>query len=165
MVRLLAALLLVSACAAPVAPTRVQSAASAMAPLIGCWRGVFEGVADITDEHCFEVLGDHVVDVHAVRPTPYGGETTYHLDDTQGMIVWAYAANDGGRSHGSIRPVESGFVVEPYTHRGATGEAYRLRSAWTFEGADRFVMTTERELDGAWRPFMRTSFTRIAAPN
>lgn len=160
--RALAAFLVLAACAAPVAPVRVESAAAAMAPLIGCWRGAFEGAPDIVDEHCFETLGEHVVDIHAVRPTSYGGETTYHLDDTQGVIVWAYAATDGGRSNGSISPTDTGFVVAPHTHRGATGETYRLRAAWTFGGADRFVMTTERETAGAWRPFMRVTFMRAA---
>ncbi len=156
--RTLAAALALAACAQSPAP---QSAVEAFAPLMGCWRGTFENQPDIRDERCFEPLGDHVVDTHAVLPTAYAGETTYHLDETAGEIVFAYAANDGGRSNGVVRREGDRFVIEPHTHVGGGGEEYRLRSTWSIEGADRFVMRTERQVDGAWRPFSQISFVRV----
>ena len=158
--RIVAALVLALAgCAGP-APERHQSAAAAFAPLMGCWRGAFADAPGIVDERCFEPLGEHVVDIHHVRPTSYGGETTYHYDEAADEIVWAYAANDGGRSNGSIRREGERFIVAAHTHYGASGESYRLRSVWTIQTRDRFVMETEREQAGLWSPFARISFER-----
>jgi len=156
-IRAFALALALLACAAP---ARGQTAAEAFAPLIGCWLGAFENQPDIEDERCFQTLGEHVVDTHAVRPTTYAGETTYHLDETSGEIVFAYASNDGGRSNGSVRLEDGRYVFAPHTHRGADGTELRLRSTWTREGPDRLVMTSEREEGGAWRPFMRITYTR-----
>lgn len=148
------------ACAAP---QDGQSAAAAFAPLMGCWRGVFEGRTDIYDERCFEPLGEHAVDTHAVRPTSYAGETTYHYDPAAGEIVWAYAGNDGGRANGAVRVDGDRFVFPPHTHRSAAGVERRLRATWRVEGADRFVATSEQLESGRWRPFMRIVYTRTAA--
>jgi hypothetical protein len=156
------ALALALALAACTAPARVQTAAEAFAPLMGCWRGAFENQPDIEDERCFQPLGDHVVDTHAVRPTAYAGETTYHLDETSGEIVFAYASNDGGRSNGSVRVEGSRYIFAPHTHRGGDGTELRLRSTWTLEAPQRLVMITEQEEGGAWRPFMRISYARAA---
>jgi hypothetical protein len=145
------------ACAAP---AREQTAASAFAPLIGCWRGEFENQPNIHDERCFQILGEHVVDTHAVRPTTYAGETAYHLDETSGEIVFAYASNDGGRSNGSVRVENGAYVFPAHMHRSADGTELRMRSTWTMEGADRLVMASETEEAGAWRPFLRITYTR-----
>lgn len=150
--------LALAACAA--APSQAQTAAEALAPLIGCWRGTFENQPDIIDERCFQTLGEHVVDTHHVRPTAYAGETTYHLDETQGAIVFAYASSDGGRSNGALSREANRIQIAPHTHLGGDGEAYRLRSTWTLEMSDRLVMETEREEGGAWRPFMRIEYVR-----
>lgn len=130
-----------------------------MAPLIGCWRGAFENNAEVYDERCFERLGAHVVDTHAVRPTTYAGETTYH-DNGAGGIIFAYAASDGGRSNGALRVQERRFIIAPHTHIGGDGTGYRLRGVWTLETSDRFVIESEREEEGVWRPFMRITYTR-----
>ncbi len=153
------ALAIVGVLAGCAAPMREVTTAEALAPLMGCWRGTFENVRDVYDERCFERLGAHIVDVHHVRPTSYSGETTYH-DDGAGGIVFAYAASDGGRSNGALRVDGDRYVVEPHTHRGGDGAEYRLRSTWALEGADRLVMSTERQIDGAWQPFMRITYTR-----
>ena len=159
MIRSLALALSLMACAAP-APE--QSAADAFAPMIGCWRGEFANQPNIRDERCFQTLGDHVVDTRAVRPTTYAGETTYHLDETSGQIVFAYASNDGGRSNGSVRVDGARYVFAPHMHRSADGSERRLRSTWTREGPDRFVMESEQEEGGTWRPFMRVAYARAA---
>jgi hypothetical protein len=161
------ALLLALALTACSAPSPEQSAAQALAPLLGCWRGEFQNQADIRDERCFQALGDHVVDIHHVRPTAYSGETTYHFDEAAGQIVFAYAASDGGRSNGSISVGGDRILVAPHTHVGGDGTEHRLRSTWTIESAGRFVMVTERHEEGAWRPFSQIAYTRapeLAAP-
>ena len=139
-----------------------QSTADAFAPLIGCWRGTFENVADAYDERCFERLNAHVVDRHQVHPGAYAGETTYH-DDDEGGIIFAYAASDGGRSNGAIRMEAGRFVIGAHSHRSADGGEIRLRGVWTLEAPDRLVMQSEREEAGAWRPLMRITYTRIGA--
>jgi len=154
------ALVLALALGACAAPARGQTAAEAFAPLMGCWRGAFENQPNIHDERCFQTLGEHVVDTHAVRPTTYAGETTYHLDETSGQIVFAYASNDGGRSNGSVRVEDGAYVFPAHTHRGADGAELRLRSTWTMDGANRLVMASETEEGGAWRPLMRITYTR-----
>jgi len=157
--RALLVALMLAACAAPArAPT-----AEAFAPLIGCWRGVFANVPDVYDERCFERLGAHVADTHAVRPTTYSGETTYH-DDDAGGIIFAYAASDGGRSNGVLRAEGARFVIAAHTHIGGDGTLYRLRGVWTLETPDRLVMASEREEGGVWRPYMRITYTRTPSP-
>jgi len=154
---LLIAALALAACAGPAqsAPTTAE----AFAPLIGCWRGTFEGNGDVYDERCFETLGAHVVDRHHVQPTEYSGETTYH-DDDAGGIIFAYAASDGGRSHGAVRMEEGRFIIAPHTHISGDGTEHRLRGVWGLETPDRLVMRSEREADGAWAPFMRITYER-----
>lgn len=159
MIRPFALVLALMACAAPV---RAQTAAEAFAPLIGCWRGEFENQPDVEDERCFQTLREHVVDTHAVRPTTYAGETTYHLDETSGAIVFAYASNDGGRSNGSVRAEGARYLFAAHTHRSGDGTELRLRSTWTLEAPDRLVMVSEQEENGAWRPFMRISYARAS---
>lgn len=128
-------------------------------PLLGCWRGTFQGQDGIHDERCFETLGAHVVDVHHVRPTTYSGETTYHWDDAQLEIIWAYAASDGGRSNGVVTPEDGRLVFPPHIYRGADGTEQRLRSTWIIEG-DRFSTISERFENGAWVPLMRIDYAR-----
>lgn len=135
----------------------------AFAPLMGCWRGAFEGQPDIHDERCFEPLGMHVVDRHFVRPTSYAGETTYHLDDGTGAIVFAYASNDGGRSNGALELRDGALDFPAHEHVSADGRRQRLRSTWTMEGADRFVVVSEREEGGAWQPWGRITYERAPA--
>jgi hypothetical protein len=160
--RVSALALALAACAAQ--PARDQSAAEALAPLLGCWRGEFADAPDIHDERCFEALaGEHVVDIHHVRPTDYSGETTYHFDEAARRIVFAYSASDGGRSNGEVRVEQGALAFPAHAYRGADGTQLRLRSVWRFEGADRFVVTTEREEEGAWRPFMRIAYVRTPA--
>lgn len=113
--------LVLGACAAsapadPMAPLQ---------PLMGCWRGVFPDQPDIHDERCFEALGPHVVDRHYVRPTTYGGDTTYHYDDAQNEVIWAYAANDGGRSNGVVTAWRCACVSATHVlQRGRDGDAF-----------------------------------------
>lgn len=159
MIRALILVFALSACASS-APR--QSAADAFAPLLGCWRGAFENQPALHDERCFQTLGEHVVDTHAVRPTSYSGESTYHLDEAAGEIVFAYAGSDGGRSNGAVRVDGARFVFAPHIHRGGDGSAQRLRAAWTMQGADSYVALTEREEGGAWRPFMRITYVRAS---
>ncbi|HYD72399.1 MAG TPA: hypothetical protein VEF55_04630 [Candidatus Binatia bacterium] len=158
MIRAFALALALTACAAP---AREQSAAVAFAPLIGCWRGEFENQPNIRDERCFQTLGDHVVDTHAVRPTTYSGETTYHLDEVSGEIVFAYASNDGGRSNGAVRIENGAYIFPAHTHHSADGTARRMRSTWAMD-TGRLVISSETEEGGAWRPFMRIIYTRAA---
>lgn len=132
-----------------------------MQPLLGCWRGTFEGQPNISDERCFERLDAHVVDVHSVRPTSYSGETTYHWDDAQHEIVWAYAASDGGRSNGVMTPEAGRFEFPPHTYRGADGGEQLLRSVWTIED-DRFSTVSERFENGAWVALMRIDYERAS---
>jgi hypothetical protein len=160
---LVLALSALAACAAQ--PAQVRTAAEALAPLLGCWRGEFANAPDIHDERCFETLsGEHVVDTHHVRPTQYSGETTYHLDEAAREIVFAYSASDGGRSNGSMQVEQNALIFPEHTYRGADGSELRLRSTWRIEGVDRFVAASERLENGDWRPFMQITYTRTSAP-
>jgi hypothetical protein len=156
---MLRALVLTAALAACAAPAPVDPMA-AFAPLMGCWRGAFSGQPDIYDERCFEPLDGHVVDIHAVRPTTYAGETTFHFDDAQSEIVFAYAASDGGRSNGVVRVEGDRLVVAPHTHRWPDGREQHLRAVWRIFDAEHFTIESERLEEGAWVVFGRIEYER-----
>ena len=150
---------LLSACAMS---ARADDAMAPFAPLLGCWRGAFEGNDAIHDERCFEPMlgGRYVRDTHEVKPTDYRGETIYFLDVQRNALAFTYYASDGGMSSGLGHAQEGALVFEAHTYVGADGGTQRMRSRWTLEGADRFVATTEVERDGAWRPWGRITYTR-----
>ena len=159
MIRALALSLLFTVCATG---ARAEEPATTLAPLIGCWRGVFDGNSGIHDERCFEPMlaGRHVRDTHFVRPTAYGGETIYSSDNTSDALVFSYYASDGGFARGVFRADGQALVFDAHTYVGPDGRFQYLRSRWTIEGADRFVVTSEVERDGAWRPWGRITYTR-----
>lgn len=146
-----------SACATS---AREPSAASALAPLIGCWNGAFEGNAAIHDERCFERNGEAVRDTHFVRPTSYSGESTYAFDSAEHALVFTYRASDGGSERGVFHVDGNVLVFDPNTYVGGDGQTLRLRSRWVIESADRYVATTEVEQGGVWRPWGRVTYTR-----
>ena len=135
------------------------------APLMGCWRGAFDGNADMRDRRCFERVfdGRYVRDTHTVRPGDYGGETIYFFDVQQQTIAFTYYASDGGMSSGHARTEQGAIVFDAHTYVGADGQTMHMRARWTLEGADRFVATTEVERDGAWQPFRRITYQRQPA--
>lgn len=133
-----------------------------LAPLLGCWRGEFEGAADVHDERCFTPMlgGTYVRDVHSVRPTDYSGETIYAYDPIAAALTYSYFASDGGGIRSAVAQHGNTFVFAPADYVGADGARQRLRSTWRIDGPDRFVATTEREIDGAWQVFMRIAYRR-----
>ncbi len=132
------------------------------APLIGCWRGTFEGNAAMRDTRCFERVfnGRYVRDTHNVRPGAYGGETMYFFDVPQQALAFTYYASDGGMSSGLARMEQGAFVFDAHTYIGPDGQTMRMRARWTLESADRFVATTEVERDGVWQRFGRITYQR-----
>lgn len=151
--------LLVAACATS---ARAEDAMAPFAPLIGCWRGAFEGNDAIHDERCFEPMfgGRYVRDRHFVRPSDYAGESIYSVNAGRGTSAFTYYASDGGMSSGRWHAEEGALVFDAHTYVGADGETLQMRSRWVFDGADRYVATTEVERDGAWQPWGRIAYTR-----
>lgn len=162
LIRALASSLFLAACATS---AQAEDPMSPFAPLMGCWRGAFDSYADIHDERCFTPMlgGRYVRDTHSVQPTTYGGETIYFVDAQAGAMAFTYYASDGGISRGAVRAEQGALVFDAHTYVGADGAAQRMRSRWTVEGPDRFVVTTEVEREGAWRQWGRIVYTR--APN
>lgn len=158
------ALVLALALAACATPARAQdaSAMAPLAPLMGCWRGTFEGQPAISDERCFEPMlgGSYVRDTHTVRPTTYAGESVYFFDTQTRRLSFTYYAGGGGMSSGSVRAEGETLVFDDYTFVNADGTTLRLRGTWRFEGRDRFVAASEREEGGRWAPFMRITYVR-----
>ncbi|MCX7358745.1 MAG: hypothetical protein NT015_11495 [Alphaproteobacteria bacterium] len=132
------------------------------APLIGCWRGAFEGNAEMRDTRCFERVfnGRYVRDTHNVRPGSYGGQTMYFFDVQAQTLAFTYYASDGAMSTGHARVERGAFVFDEHAYVGADGQTMRMRARWTLDGADRFVATTEVERDGAWQPWARITYRR-----
>jgi len=155
-------LLLALAIALCATPACAQDAMAPLAPLIGCWRGAFEGNAAIHDERCFAPMlgGRYVRDVHAVRPTDYSGESIYAFDPAAGALTFTYYASDGAIARGAARPEQGAIVFAPHTYTGADGATQHLRATWRFESADVFVAESEREEAGTWRPLMRIRYVR-----
>jgi len=157
------ALLLALALIGCATPARAQDQMSPFAPLIGCWRGAFDGQTSVHDERCFEPMlgGRYVRDTHNVRPTAYGGESIYFFDPGARSLAYAYYAADGAISSGRVHTEEGALVFEPGEYVGADGARMRLRARWSFDGADRYVAVTEREENGVWLPLMRISYERV----
>lgn len=132
------------------------------APLIGCWRGTFEGNTEMRDTRCFDRVfdGRYVRDTHRVRPGSYGGETMYAFDVQQQAITFTYYASDGGMSTGRARVERGAFVFDEHTYVGADGQTMRMRARWAMEGVERFVATTEVERDGVWQQWGRIAYQR-----
>lgn len=156
------ALLCALALAACVTPARADDHMAPLAPLIGCWRGAFDGNAEISDERCFAPMlaGSYLRDTHAVRPTAYAGESVYYFDASTRHLAVTYYAADGGMSSGGVQSEEGALVFAPYTFINADGTTLHLRGTWRFDGPDRYVATSEMEQGGQWRPFMRITYVR-----
>lgn len=156
------ALLCALALAACATPALADDHLAPLAPLIGCWRGAFEGQPNITDERCFQPMlgGSYVRDTHAVRPTEYVGESVYFYDAAAQRLAFTYYAGGGGMSSGDVRSEGGALVFDPYTFVNADGTTLHLRGTWRFESADRYVATSEIEEGGQWRPFMRITYVR-----
>jgi hypothetical protein len=159
MMRALWLSLVLAACATS---ARADDAMAPFAPLIGCWRGAFDGNATIYDERCFEPMlgGRYVRDTHAVRPGDYAGETIYFANTPSGAVAFRYFASDGGGSAGVMRTEEGALVFDAHEYVGADGARLRMRSRWTVQDADHFVIVSEVERDGAWAPWGRIAYTR-----
>lgn len=147
------------------APAAAAEEASPLAAFMGCWRGAFEGLPDIADERCFEPMlgGAFVRDTHAVRPTDYHGETIHYRDAQTNDWAFTYYASNGGVSRGVTRVEEGALVFPAHTFIAADGAEQRLRSTWRLDGADRFVVTSERQEAGVRRPFGVITYARVVA--
>lgn len=156
-----ASLLALALCACATS-ARAEDPVGAFGPLIGCWRGAFEGNDTIHDERCFEPMlgGRYVRDTHEVQPTEYRGETIYFFDVRQGAPAFTYYAADGGMSAGLWHAEQAALVFEAHDYVGADGSTLRMRARWVVEGADRYVATTEVEREGRWQPWGRIIYTR-----
>jgi hypothetical protein len=163
---LLAALLLTAAqpADAPALSPRLQP----LARLAGsCWRGTFPDGRQ-TDTHCFTAIygGSFVRDVHVVEnaPAPYSGETLYRWDADQGRIVYDYYASDGSHSDGAVRPAANGLLFPEEAHRSRTGAApVLIRSSWTFDGPDAYVVLAERMQGETWHKLWEMRMVRVGA--
>ena len=127
-----------------------------------CWKGEFaEGGS--WDEHCFAWAydGRFLRDTHVVtgKRGPYGGETLYRFDAVRQRIVFHYFDATGGYSEGSVEPADGmlGFPEERYEGGGQTRV---LRTAWRFEGDERFAAVTEELRDGRWVEAWRVVYSR-----
>jgi hypothetical protein len=160
MMRAVLGALTLAACATPVA---AQDAMAPLAPLTGCWRGTFANQPDIHDDRCFEpVLDGRIVrDVHYVRPTEYAGETTYFQDG--GALSFVYLNTERGVARGTILPDGERLAFPPHAYVALDGATQHLRSTWRIESADRFVVESEREENGAWVAFALITYERVPA--
>lgn len=145
------------------APSAIaQERLAPLAFLHGCWIGTFEGPQQLRDERCFATtLDGHLLrDRHSVMGTGYHGETTYFWNAETQRIEVLYVANDGGLMTGRVVEEGGSLWVRDAHYVGADGQVLSLRSRWQQEGADAFVVVTEREENGAWSPFMRIAYER-----
>lgn len=159
----LAALLLTAAqpAGAPALSARLQP----LAPVVGsCWRGTFPDGRQ-TDTHCFTAIygGAFVRDVHVVEnaPGPYSGETLYRWDGEASQIVFDYYASDGSHSDGVARPAANGVVFPEQAHRDLRGATMLIRSSWTFDGPDAYVVLAERMQGETWHKLWEMRMVRV----
>lgn len=142
-------------------PARLQ----AMAFLAGsCWRGTFPD-GRRTDTHCFSPIyeGNFLQDRHVVEgaPTPYSGTSLYHYDVMGRSITYRYRASDGSVSGGAARPTADGLSFPAETHRSPDGRETTIRSAWTRDGPDAYLVRAEARAGARWRELWRMRMVRI----
>lgn len=141
-------------------PARLE----AMAFLAGaCWRGTFPDGRQ-TDTHCFSPIyeGDFLQDGHVVEgaATPYSGHTLYHYDVMGRSITYQYRASDGSVSGGVARPTADGLSFPAETHRSPDGRETTIRSTWTRDGADAYLVRAEARAGAGWRELWRMRMVR-----
>ncbi len=137
---------------------------AAMAFLAGsCWRGTFPD-GRRTDTHCFSPIyeGNFLQDHHFVEgaPTPYSGYSLYHYDVMGRSITYQYRASDGSVSGGVARPTAGGLSFPAESHRTPDGRQTTIRSSWTRDGADAYVVLAEARRGGRWRELWRMRMVR-----
>lgn len=137
---------------------------AALAFLAGsCWRGTFPGGRQ-TDTHCFSPIyqGTFMQDRHVVEgaSAPYSGHTLYSYDVMGRSIRFTYHASDGSRSTGAAVPRPGGLSFPAETHRAADGRETTIRSSWTRDGADAYVVLSEARRGGRWRELWRMRMVR-----
>lgn len=138
---------------------------AAMAFVAGaCWRGTFPD-GRRTDTHCFSPIyeGDFLQDYHFVAgaPTPYSGYSLYHYDVMGRSITFQYRASDGSVSVGVARPTADGLSFPGQIHRSPDGRETTIRSAWTRDGADAYLVRAEARAGAGWRELWRMRMVRV----
>jgi copper(I)-binding protein len=137
---------------------------AAMAFLAGsCWRGTFPD-GRRTDTHCFSPIyeGDFLQDYHFVEgsPTPYSGYSLYHYDVMGRSITFQYRASDGSVSGGAARPTADGLSFPDQIHRSPDGRETTIRSMWTRDGGDAYLVRAEARAGTGWRELWRMRMVR-----
>ena len=142
----------------------LNSQLSPLAFLAGsCWRGTFPD-GRRTDTHCFTSLygGAFVRDRHVVEggPQPYSGETLYRWDAESRAIRFDYYASDGSHSGGAALPAANGLVFPEESYRTADGSPMLIRSSWSRDGDDVYVVLSEAREGEAWRRLWQMRMVR-----
>jgi copper(I)-binding protein len=136
----------------------------AMALFAGsCWRGTFPDGRQ-TDTHCFSPIyeGNFLQDHHVVEgaAAPYSGYSLYHYDVMARSITYQYRASDGSVSGGVARPTANGLSFPEETHRSPEGRETTIRSSWTRDGADAYLVRAEARAGPGWRELWRMRMVR-----
>lgn len=156
-------ILLAAAFAVQAAPS-INPHLEPLAFLLGsCWRGTFPDGRQ-TDTHCFTPMygGAFVRDMHVVEnaPAPYSGETLYRWNAEAGGIEYDYYASDGSHSRGAARPALNGLTFPGEAHRAPDGGETQIRSSWTRDGSDAYVVLAEALQGGVWRKLWEMRMVR-----
>lgn len=129
-----------------------------------CWRGTFPD-GRRTDTHCFSPIyaGGYLQDRHVVEgaPGPYSGHTLYHYDVMGRSIIFHYRASDGSASAGVAVPTAGGLSFPAETHRAPDGATMTIRSAWTRDGPDAYLVRAEARQGRGWRELWRMRMVRV----
>ena len=129
-----------------------------------CWRGTFPD-GRRADTHCFTPIygGAFIRDVHVVEgaPMPYSGETLYRWDRGLGRIEYDYYASDGSHSSGAAGPAANGLMFPEEAHRAPDGGEMLIRSSWTRDGDDAYVVLAERLQDEVWHKLWEMRMIRV----
>jgi copper(I)-binding protein len=129
-----------------------------------CWRGTFAD-GRRTDTHCFSPIyeGSFLQDHHFVEgaAAPYSGYSLYHYDVMGRSITYQYRASDGSVSGGVARPTRDGLSFPAETHRTADGRETTIRSMWTRDGPDAYLVRAEARAGAGWRELWRMRMVRV----
>jgi len=151
--------------AAPASPASLIPELQPLAFVAGsCWRGTFADGRQ-TDTHCFTPIygGAFIRDVHVVEgaPAPYSGETLYRWEPELGRIEYDYYASDGAHSSGGVRPAANGLSFPEEARRAPDGSEMYIRSSWTRDGDDAYVVLAERMQGEVWHRLFEMRMVRV----
>ncbi|MBT8078108.1 MAG: hypothetical protein KJO31_05995 [Gammaproteobacteria bacterium] len=139
---------------------------SPMRFLVGsCWQGTFPD-GESVDTHCYRSFYGNafIRDVHLVRGKnpDYRGETVYQWDRNANSISYRYWNSLGGVSDGVAHSSDGMLFFPGERHVRDDGTVVVMQTVIEQTAPDKYVSTTEQQVDSEWKELWRIEFSRLS---